>query len=107
MSVDNEIMVMHARLEKAATDAQECSTFMRTQFQQLKTDFQQLAGWQGQNKDAYKTLQDQWDEAADAMYQVLTTIVTATRELNGQYKKWENDMAGQWGGGGGGTAPVA
>jgi len=97
MSVDETILVNHGKLDKASQDAQEAASFMNTQFSHLKDQVNVLRrDWDGPAQRSYDALQNKWDDAANAMYQVLKDISTMVTELNKGYRTAENKMADEW-----------
>jgi WXG100 family type VII secretion target len=70
---------------------------MNQQFNHLKSEVQtNLSDWLGQNRSAYTKLQNEWDQAASEMYQILQGISDMVTQLNTQYRKAEESMAQEW-----------
>jgi WXG100 family type VII secretion target len=96
MSTDAEIVVIHAALDKASTDAGDTAQFMNTQFTHLKDELARLSIWDGPAAQTYKKLQGEWDDAADAMYKVLRDISQLVNDINKYYKTAESGLQDSW-----------
>lgn len=101
MSTDQEILIVHAGLDKCAADASECATYMNGKFTQLKQDISKLrAKWDGPAAQRYQKLQDEWDEAADGMRKMLASISQLVVDINKFYGKGETSREQSWNPGG-------
>jgi WXG100 family type VII secretion target len=90
------IKVTHSALAKAVADANAASSYMNSQFSRLKEECNRLGVWDGPNARAYKALQTEWDEAAEAMRQVLLRIATTVEQINAGDKKRESEREARW-----------
>lgn len=90
------IKVTHSALAKAVADANETASYMNTQFTRLKDECTRLGVWDGPNARAYKALQKEWDEAADAMRQILVKVATTVEQINAGDKKREAEREARW-----------
>jgi WXG100 family type VII secretion target len=94
---DDMILVDYGGLNTCSQQAADCAKYMNQQFDHLKTEVQtNLSEWLGQNRDAYTKLQNEWDQAASEMYQILQGVSDMVTQLNTQYQKAEQSMAQEW-----------
>lgn len=94
---DDMILVDYGGLNTCSQQAADCARYMSQQFNHLKSEVQtNLSDWLGQNRSAYTKLQNEWDQAASEMYQILQGISDMVTQLNTQYQKAENAMAQEW-----------
>ena len=94
---DDMILVDHGGLNTCSQQAADCGKYMNSQFNHLKSEVQtNLSEWLGQNRSAYTKLQNEWDQAASEMYQILQGISDMVTQLNTQYRKAEESMAQEW-----------
>jgi WXG100 family type VII secretion target len=96
MSTDAEIVVIHAALDKAASDANQTAQFMNTQFTHLKDELNRLNVWDGPAAQTYKKLQGEWDDAADAMRKILADISQLVNDINKYYRDAETGLENSW-----------
>ena len=64
---------------------------------QLESDLQpMLSTWSGQAQESYLACKKQWDDAAQALSQVLNNIGQAVGQANQNYQAAENAAKGNW-----------
>ena len=64
---------------------------------QLESDLQPMINsWSGQAQESYMACKKQWDEAAQALSQVLNNIGQAVGQANQNYQSAENAARGNW-----------
>ncbi|KWW98123.1 WXG100 family type VII secretion target [Carbonactinospora thermoautotrophica] len=93
------IKVSFSTLEGGAQSCRSTAGQIRQQLDDLRAEVQRLAGeWEGEAQAAYQAKQQQWDQAAGDLQQVLERIATALSEAAQQYQATEQANAAIWGG---------
>lgn len=84
------INVQYGALETAAADIRQTTDYMNTELEDLKADVMRLMGtWEGEAQEAYRAKQKQWDDSAEELNKVLSSIGTAVQDALGRYQEGE------------------
>lgn len=84
------IKVNWAALEQCKADIDGSVGKLRAQMDQLKGDIQPLlANWGGEGREAYHQKQQQWDRAAEDLFQVLSKVGAAVGDVLNNYQQGE------------------
>lgn len=88
----------HAEIAALTTDITRASTYFETVLDSLKADVDRLGSdWAGEAAPAYKMHQDQWNQAAAALKQLLGEIGMATSRGNEGMAEADRRAATAWG----------
>lgn len=88
----------HGEIAALTGEITRASTYFETVLDQLKADVDRLgADWAGEAAPAYRMHQDQWNQAAFALKQLLAEISAATQTGNQGMQDADRAAARAWG----------
>jgi len=91
----SEILVNYAALENANSQIQSTARSVEEKLDTLRTRLQQMQ-WDGQDQEAYREHQAQWDRAVRDMNGVLQQIGAAVGTARENYMSTEASNAKVW-----------
>ncbi|WKD56905.1 6 kDa early secretory antigenic target [Corynebacterium capitovis DSM 44611] len=93
-----EIKYGFGQLSGAAQDMDASAARIAHQLEELKSLLQPMvATWEGDAAEAYYAHQQKWDQAAEELNTILTTIATTVEEGNNRMQAVNAAAAASWG----------
>lgn len=89
------ITVQFGAVEQAATDCSAMASSLQVSLADLKAYLDQLV-WTGSARTAYDADQAQWNQGAQELQQVVTTVSGAVRTAHDQFVATENANTGRF-----------
>ncbi|GAB3910555.1 hypothetical protein GCM10029964_114670 [Kibdelosporangium lantanae] len=93
-----EIKVSFAAIEAAGENIRAAFNKMVSELDDLKAKLSPLReAYEGEARDAWDRLQQDWNNKQDELNQVLSAIGTAVAQAAQDYQGTENQVKGMWG----------
>jgi 6 kDa early secretory antigenic target len=98
MSAGDQIHVDFGAVSNLASQIDSQVHQIEGQLETLKSAIQKLAAeWTGGAQDAFHAVQQNWNQSADDLNQVLAKIATAVHAAHDAYNQTESKNASVWG----------
>lgn len=92
-----KIKVEYFAIDTLANDIDLARVKIDLDLANLKTEVQQLtAAWEGAAADAYVAAQQDWDEAAQSLRDVLVAVSKLLTQASNSYSSTEDKLAAAW-----------
>ena len=97
--MSGQILVNFATIQNAGSEVRATAARIQSQLDELKSGVTKIAAsWQGAAQEGYQAYQQQWDNKAADLQQVLGQIGSSLDQAAQSYQETENKNRNIWGG---------
>ncbi len=97
-SAGDEIAVRYSSLQEAAASIKQQASRLRGDLEDIRQAVNRVsANWEGEAQTQYNTMQQQWNQKADHVHNILNSIADKVTQASGDYQATDKRAAGNFG----------